>query len=137
MKYYIFISIITLLLASNTKAQQIKTDTTQTLKSYAFYRQKRNTYNTIGWVCLGTGSLLAVSGFVVNVGETFNHGNSSKGEAVAIAGELVALASIPFFISAHHNKKKAMLYLNKGSAMINDRPFYKTKYTGVSLAINF
>lgn len=119
-----------------TQAQTLNTDTSHTLKSYSHYIKKRNTYNTLGWVCLGSGLTMAVTGLLLDVGGSFNHSNGKKGDGLAVAGEVVALGSIPLFIIAHHNKKLA-LSIKNGAVTINDRVLYKTNFTAISLAIKF
>ncbi len=137
MKRLFLLLIPAVLFAKFINAQKLTSDTLSLTMSYQYYAKKRDTYNTIGWVCLGSGLTLAGIGLLVDIGSGFNHGNISKGDGIAVTGEVVALASIPFFIIAHHNKKKASLYFRKESATINDRPLYKTNYTSISVAINF
>lgn len=129
--------ILAILFITAAQAQQLNRDTVKVNKSYSYYMQKRNTNNTIGWVCVGSGLTLAALGLLVDVGSAYNHGSGKKGDGIAVAGEIVALASIPFFIIAHHNKKKASLYVSKGAVTINKCPLYKTNFTSLSLAIHF
>lgn len=134
MKYFSLLILLVLFLET-AYAQKLNTDTLPAAKSYAYYAKKRDTHNTIGWVCLGTGLSMAAVGLLVDVGSGFNHGSGTKGDGIAVAGEVVALASIPFFIIAHHDKKKASLYFQKESVTINNRSLYKTNYTSISLAV--
>ncbi len=134
MKYSVAV-ILVLLCFSHARAQQVNSDSLQVKRAY--YLQKRNSFNTLGWVCLGSGLTMAAFGLLLDVGSAFNHGSATKGDGIAVAGELVAFASIPMFIIAHHNKKKAALYISNGSASINNRPISNTNYTSLSLAIKF
>ena len=100
-------------------AQKIQLDTLHVVRSQSYYIQKRHTNNTIGWVCVGGGLTMAALGLLVDIGSGFNHGSATAGDGIAIAGEIVALASIPFFIGAHHNKKKAARYRAKADGNWN------------------
>ena len=101
--------------------------------------KKRNTNNTIGWVALGTGFTMIVYGglqtLVDAAGLDASHRHSTRGEGIAVAGEIVALASIPFFIIAHSYKKKAHLALKHENVYINDRLRYDPGYTALVLKI--
>ncbi len=132
-----FAIIMAILCMAAAQAQRLNKDTLKVDKSYAYYMQKRNTYNTIGWVCLGSGLTMGALGLLINMGSAFNHGSGTEGIWIAATGEVVALASIPMFIIAHHNKKKASLYVSKNTVFINDRSLSNRNYTSISLAIHF
>ena len=113
MKKLSLLTITAFLFAITTNAQKLNTDTLPAAKSYEYYTKKRDTYNTVGWICVGTGLTMAGVGLLTDVGSAYNHGSGKKGDGIAVAGEVVALAGIPFFIIAHSEKKKASLYLKR------------------------
>ena len=137
MKHLAILLIVAFIFMNESRAQKLTNDTLTVPKSYSYYMQKRNTNNTIGWVCLGSGLTLGAVGLLMDIGSAFNHGSGSKGDAVAVAGEIIAIASIPFFISAHHNKKKASLYVNRETFRMNDVGVHQKNFTSVSLAVSF
>ena len=85
---------------------------TDTSQSKAMYLQKSKNQRTAGWILLGGGALLAVSGGVLfsNNFQLFNNKNDDKaatGGVLFLTGLGCSLGSIPFFISAAHNANKA------------------------------
>lgn len=78
----------------------------------AMYLQKSRNQRTAGWILLGGGALMAVSGGVLfsNNFELFSSKNDDKaatGGVLFLTGLGCSLGSIPFFISAAHNANKA------------------------------
>jgi len=119
------------------------TDTTKAAnkESYKFYLQKRKTNNIIGFVLLGAGIIMTVSGLAES-GPFFSD-NPHRGEALSIAGAVTTLSSIPFFIMASKNKRKAKLALKEASITLNNTNIgfnnkpYRSVYPGLSLSFNF
>ena len=111
------------------------------LDKYNYLMKKRNTNNTIGWVCLGTGIGLGVIGGLEGLADATNvsyntmNNSNAKGTGLFIVGNVVALASIPFFISAHKFKKKASLSLKNESVMIGTHVLYRSNYKALSVNI--
>jgi hypothetical protein len=142
-KYALLIFIQVILLLQIAGAQQITRASSDSIKNdYHYYMKKRSTYNTVGWVCLGTGVGLGIIGLGETVGGGINVGLSgsnnqmvSKGAVLFAIGNVVALASIPFFISAHHNKMKASLSLKKAGITINNHILYNSGYTALCIKI--
>jgi hypothetical protein len=115
------IIVFTLLLtvSINSFSQQTKPSLNLTKQSYL---KKSKKQRTAAWIMLGGGFTLAVTGFTVSVvnglGDAFassvTDDNSSSGSSidagsvVFTTGAVAMLGSIPFFITAHKNKKKAM-----------------------------
>ncbi len=63
MKFFIVFFIQIVLSLQIVSAQQITRASSDSIKNdYHYYMKKRNTYNTVGWVCLGTGLGLGVIG---------------------------------------------------------------------------
>jgi|GEM_PF-963176 hypothetical protein len=89
-----------------------------------FLRKSKN-QRTTGFVLLGIGTAVGVAGALI-VDNSTNDQNptgiiaqAGAGGTVAVVGSLVALTSVPFFISAGSNKKKA----NRMSAGISFEKF--------------
>lgn len=101
-----------LLMPNQLSAQVASAPTSETPE---YYLQKKRTNNTIAWVCLGTGQVMAATGFIINLG-SWGEGNTENGLGLAYAGIGVAVLSVPFFISAGSNKRKAKLAL-KGESI--------------------
>ncbi|MBS1513275.1 MAG: hypothetical protein JST86_20735 [Bacteroidetes bacterium] len=100
MKKIFFIAAV-ILLCQHASGQQNATLTKQD------YLQKRKTQKLTGWILLGSGVAMAVSGAIINLSAPWDGKHQNDGVWMVYAGGPIALASIPFFISAHHNKKKA------------------------------
>jgi hypothetical protein len=84
-------------------------------ESYEYYMRKSKTNKTIGWVLAGTGTALAIGGAIAATKEvTENVLNldtklSDTDDILLGAGVACAVASVPFFISAGKNKKRAKI----------------------------
>ena len=103
------------------------------------YIEKYKTYKTIGWVFLGSGiGLIAGSGIVVATWAKQGYNGTSPVTAEAlllIVGPAAALSSIPFFILAKNNKKKARLSLKEEAVMLGNKLQFRSNYTALALTI--
>lgn len=81
-----------------------------TPSSEEYLKKSKNTRN-LAWVLVGGGVLLAVIGGVVAASEVSyalaGSGSSNTGEVMAGIGGVFVIGSIPLFISAGVNKRKA------------------------------
>jgi hypothetical protein len=82
------------------------------VKTKDYYLNRSRHQKTAAWIMLGSGVALTGVGLAVAAGETvdyaFGNSNSSNaGGVLAVVGIASALGSIPFFISASHNRRKA------------------------------
>jgi len=68
------------------------------------YLQKSKHQKTAAWILLGGGIALAVTGVAVDA----SNWESSAGDVLIVAGAVSVLASMPLFIAAGKNKRKAM-----------------------------
>jgi hypothetical protein len=92
-------------------------DTIRQAFSKEYYLKKSKNQKTIAWVLLGTGTTLAIIGLVAGTNEVANsyypfltdEEASSIGTdgALLVIGAAIDVASIPFFISAGKNKRRA------------------------------
>lgn len=100
---------------------------------YDIYMQRHKTNKTVAWVFLSAGVATAVAG-LVDAGSSGGilSSNFDTGVTLMFVGALVAVPSIPFFIMAGKNKKKAMLELKSGT-IAGPGSF---RYAAVALKIN-
>ena len=72
------------------------------------YLQKSKQQKTIAWIMLGSGICMVGGGLAINLSGGILNGKGSKGLWLSYLGGVVTLTSIPLFIAASKNKKKAM-----------------------------
>jgi hypothetical protein len=82
------------------------------VKTKDYYLTRSRHQKTAAWVMLGSGVALTGIGIGVAVAETVdyafgNSNTSNTGGVLAVVGIASVLGSIPFYISAAHNKHKA------------------------------
>ena len=103
------------------------------------YLQKSNIKRKTANVLLISGSGLLLTGFVVaNSGSSSNgilnfSGNQLAGFGISTLGVLTALTSVPFYISAGHNKSKS----RKISPQIGNFKTSENNYVTAGLKIEF
>jgi hypothetical protein len=81
--------------------------------SKEFLEGKHNKLNTTGWILLGTGVALGVTGIIIydhanKAGDWGASDNLFGGVFLMIAGSALTIASVPVFIKAGYYKRKAM-----------------------------
>ncbi len=138
MRAIVFISIC-LLLCGNTFSAQVKQqDSIQVSNNYfEKYQRQKKTANII----LGTGSVLALSGFIVastdsgTRGSLFFSTNQIVGLILIISGVTSALVSIPFYISAEKNKRKSLTI--QPTFQLENEKYTQEKSAKVGVAITF
>ena len=99
------------------------------------FMKKHKTNKLVGWIMVGSGVVMIVSGIGINLSEGWGEGNQNKGLGLSYLGGAITLTSIPFFISAGSNKRKARLALKGGTVGIG--MFDKTNHLSVSITIPF
>jgi hypothetical protein len=116
--------------------------TIQPAHSKDYYLQKSKKQKTTAWILLGGGTLMAVVGGISfsNNFDVFssNSGTDASG-FIFLGGVLADIASIPFFISAAHNKRTAaMIVLNHQNnyMIVQNRAILKTQ-PAISLQFRF
>jgi hypothetical protein len=128
-------------------------DTTRQAYSKDYYLKKSRNQKTTGWVLLGTGTTLTLIGFVIGMNTVTNNltyfgtlgteGSPSSDDGASnfliITGVTADLASIPFFISAGKNRRRAAEV-----ALINQKMYLPQKNSvalryvpGVTIRIGF
>jgi hypothetical protein len=130
------IILATVFLVSVQVAPAQKRDTTtlsSSTKGYDFYMQRHKTFNTIGWVLLAPGAVMAVAGVATTSSNNFFSTASSTGLFLGGLGSVMMLGSIPCFIISGNNARKAALEL-KTSNIPGPGGF---NYAAISLKISF
>ncbi len=102
---------VTLIVKANCQTPETSTLTKED------YLKKYKNQKTAAWISLGGGIGMAVGGFVINLSGDWVGPNQNKGSWLIYLGGAATLASIPLFISAHKNKRRA------ASIAINNQNF--------------
>jgi hypothetical protein len=71
------------------------------------YLQKSKNQKTAGFVLLGGGSALIITGFLIGDSKNSSFGDAATGAVLGGVGVLSALGSIPLFIASAKNKRRA------------------------------
>ncbi len=69
------------------------------------FLKRAKSQRTVAWVLLGGGTALFFGGALISVNRTIDR--NSAWDYLSVTGLVADIVSIPFFVSAHHNKKKA------------------------------
>jgi hypothetical protein len=102
-------------------------------QQYLGYIKKRSTYETLGWILLGTGAVLFSTAYLIHVANGWN--GEAKGESLVIAGITSTAVSPAFFILAAITKRKARLAL-KREQLTSAIMFSNSYYTAISLKVD-
>ncbi len=128
--------------------QVIDTSTSKTPKeNFDFYSLKQKRQETAAWICLGGGTALTITGIILTgnitrgkiddvgeFGQRLSEGLS--GTAFIIVGGASSLASIPLFISAGNNKRKASLSLKSEPLTYGKLNIRKSQHVSVAVTID-
>ena len=117
----IIVLVIFSALAISAFSQQSKLSATLTKQDYL---KKRKTQTTIAWVLLGGGTIAWLAGVSKYMNQ--NDNKDGGGEAAMVIGGVAGLSSIPFFIMASKNKKRAASV----SFKMEQSPYLKVTKTG-------
>ena len=129
------------------QAQIIENTTTKSQQEsfdYHTLKQKRN--KTAAWIMVGSGLVMTVVGLTLNSADEsaelllldlVDVPNSHEGDWLIVLGSTTTVASIPFFISAGKNKRKAALSFKREQNLIGNITFRKSNNLSVALTIDF
>jgi hypothetical protein len=123
MKIYTLLTAL-ILLGLTSYAQKANNVLPQVSEQAYGYQKTHKTLKTIGWVSLGTGVPLFCLGAALEIGSHDNQNGADAektGKWMVPTGAVLALASIPCFIVAHHYKSKAV------SLSVISQPVYSTE----------
>jgi hypothetical protein len=101
----LFLSIFSLFIFLQSFSQEPETQ----VQDKSYYLKKSKNQKKGAWVLVGLGVGMTVGGILINLDQPFfgPGSNSKKGLWLSYVGVATTLGSIPLFISAHRNKKKA------------------------------
>lgn len=88
--------------------QTFSQESTTSVYNKDYYLKKSKTQKTIGWVVLGAGTSLIAAGLITGSGKSDDLGDVFAGGAYIVSGVVLDAVSIPFFVSASKNKKRAV-----------------------------
>ena len=106
------IFILFLILAFSYRAyNQVDTPTVNRSIQPDYLKKSRN-QKTVGWVFLGTGTAMIITGGLIGLNSMATHPYGEKeglteGILLVATGIILDLASIPLFVTASQNKRKA------------------------------
>jgi len=102
------------------------------------YLQKSKQQKTAAWIMLSSGAAMIGGGLAINLSGGILSGNGSKGLWLSYLGGATALASIPFFIGASKNKKKAagLSFKNETIPQLQKNSFVFKMAPSLTLKIN-
>jgi hypothetical protein len=117
-------------------------DSTKPKKDADYYIAKSNDQRTTAWVLLGGGALCTGIGVLIFPKDYGIFGNSSETESKAtlsvvlsIVGFAAMISSIPVFVTAAKNKRKAMLLINNQKTGLGIPLNVGKDITGVTITI--
>ena len=101
-----------------------------------YYMQKSKNQKITAWVLLGTGIGMTLGGMAINYSST--DGGEDQGLWLSYLGGATALTSIPFFISAGKNKRKAasITFINEKIWMAQQGALVGKIQPGISLKLS-
>ena len=134
MKKIILFTMLMILSASSFSQQ---TNSHPTL-SKQDYLQKSKNQKTTAWVLLGGGAALILVGDLVGNSKESSFSDAATGVVIAGAGVLSMLGSIPLFIAAGKNKRKAMSlsFKNEMIPELQNSSFVNRSVPSLSLKIS-
>jgi hypothetical protein len=166
MKKTLFICIVCLCAFIQSKAQKLdKTAITEKVTHKVdaeLLFQKAKKQKTAAWLILGSGAVMAITGFAIissdasynasqDLGAAFTviftfgfatpapieYRHSASGPILAIAGTGAMLGSIPLFITSGKNKRKANIMILDESVSFNSRLNLKDHMPSLGVRITF
>lgn len=103
------------------------------------YLRKSKKQKVAAWVSLGAGIGMFIGGIAINLNGDWVEANKNKGLWLSYIGGATTLVSIPFFIFAHKNKKRAasVAINNQNFLLPQQSEWYLKMYPAVALKVNF
>lgn len=151
MKLSLIIFLVFLLGFQPTQSQVLNTSTDKLpQKSYDYFSLKQKRQKTAAWICLGGGVAITIVGTALAINNldealtsAFSGENSTKsrgfesGGVLMILGGSATLASIPLFISAGKNRKKAALSIKGEPSAFRNRSYRGSQHLSIALTVKF
>ena len=106
--------------------------------------QKSKNKKKVAWIMAGGGATLLLTGIIIPRGEIIpnfffpDYKNDGIKISFLLTGTLSMLGSIPFFISSHHNKKKAasLSFKNETTPQLQNSSFVYRTVPSLTLKIS-
>ena len=148
MRTKIIVLIFCLGIISQTIGQVVENETIHASQElYDFHIKKKKANNLAGWLTLGGGTAMIITGLSINaaedvanaIGSAASFGlaevetNKNEGSWLIYLGGGIGLSSIYFFNKASKHKKKANLQLINGAVGFNK----EYKFSGLSITYTF
>ena len=147
MKLPLIIFLIFIFTFQHTQAQVMETSTDVSPQPhYDFYSLKQKRQKTAAWICFGSGLAMTITGLVINSADEVvtattlglmevekEHG----GDWLIYLGGATTFTSIPFFISAGKNKRKAALSLKGEPLSFRNLSNKMSQHMSIALTIEF
>ena len=147
MRLPLIIFLVFIFTFQHTQAQVMETSTdVSPQKNYNFYSLKQKRQKTVAWICFGSGLAMTITGLVINSADEVvtattlglmevekEHG----GDWLIYLGGATTLTSIPFFISAGKNKRKAALSLKGEPLSFRNLSNKMSQHMSIALTIEF
>ena len=99
------------------------------------FMKKRKVNNIVGWTMVGAGISMILGGFATNVSTGWGEGNQDNGLWLSYLGGATTIVSIPLFISAAGNKRKAKFALKGETFTIRNKLSGKNYFPSMALII--
>lgn len=128
----IFILVFSIQIIHGQKIDSSTDKNPQELFDYYTYKQKKQKKEA--WITLGIGATLTIGGGLLVANDLYGSGGTIGG-VMFLIGVPTSLISIPLFISAGKNKKRANLALKGESISFKYIPIEKSNYLALSLTI--
>lgn len=129
---------IILLLTAASLTFKTFSQTIQPADSKDYYLQKSKNQKTTAWVLLGGGTLMAVAGGIV-FDKSSSNTSIDAGGFIFLAGIIADIVSIPFFVSAAKNKRKAaaIVFTHQNNYMLVQTKAVLKNQPAISIQIGF
>ena len=131
-----FFAVITFLVFSTAATAQRLDSTgqiTPARQDYNRYLKQRNTFNKLGWIMLGAGAVMCGTSYLAYARNGFN--GTWDLEPLFIAGLVSGGTSLPLFVAASVNKRKARLAL-KGENFFLRTQGFGARYPAIVLQLS-
>jgi len=119
---------------------------TSVYKQQADYLKKSNKQKTAGWILLGGGAGLTSIGLIVGVSTVWNDilegdtRGSSRGPILMVTGLVSMASSVPLFIAAGKNRRKAAASVSfkmENATIISQGVVSNNRYPSVAMLVRF
>ncbi len=109
----------------------------------ADYLKKSRNQKTAAWIIVGGGGVFILSGLLVSTNDTQSYTPAPtvtvKGTSLIVLGVLAEIASVPLFLAASKNKKRAMALGMKNQFIPSSKggTFVYTLVPSISITVGF